>query len=106
MQINQIQMFQNTCVRFILNIRKYDHISAGFNSLDLLNMENSRKLQALSLMHKIVKKSAPQYLVDKIVFNEDVHGHATRSRGNIHLSRFRTNFGHNSFLNHVGNLYN
>ena len=106
MQITKIQMFQNTCVRFILNIRKYDHISAGFNSLELLNMENSRKLQALTLMHKIIKKVAPQYLVENIVFNEEVHGYGTRTRGNIHLRNFRTNFGRNCFLNNIGNVYN
>ena len=99
-------MFQNSCTRFIVNLRKFDHISAAFNSLKFLNMENTRNLKALSLMHKIVRKEAPHYLIDKITFNDQVHEHRTRNRGNIHLPNFRTNYGRNCFFNKIGNLYN
>ena len=105
-QTNKIQKFQNTCVRFILNLRKYDHITSGFNSLGILNMENSRKLQSLSLMHKIKNKKAPLYLTDNIILNQHVHNYGTRSRANIRTQRFRTNFGRNCFFNKTGNLYN
>ena len=105
-QITKIQKFQNTCTRFILNLRKYDHITEGFNSLKFLNMENSRKLQSLSLMHKIVNKLAPVYLINKLTFNINFHDHLTRTRNNIHTRNSRTNFGRNCFFNSVGRLYN
>ena len=105
-QNNKIQKFQNTCTRFILNLRKYDHISAAFKTLGLLNMENSRKMQALTLMHKIIRKEAPKYLVDNVVFNRNVHEHETRSRGNLRPSNFKTNYGRNCFLNKIGEIYN
>lgn len=105
-QITKIQKFQNTCTRFILNLRKYDHISQGFNSLKLLNMENSRKLQALSLMHKIVNKQAPLYLSNKVTYNQNFHQHLTRARANIRIRKCRTNFGRNCFFNAVGTQYN
>ena len=105
-QIKKIQTFQNTCTRFILNIRKYDHISQGFKSLGFLNMDNSRKLQSLSLMHKIMRNEAPQYLSDNITRNEQIHNYATRTRSNIHINNSRTNFGQNCFFNSVGRLYN
>ena len=105
-QIKKLQKFQNLCARFILDLRKYDHITAGFNSLGLLNMDNSRKLQSLSLMHKIMKKDAPQYLVDNIILNAHIHDHGTRARSNIRTLNFRTNYGRNCFFNATGNLYN
>ena len=105
-QIKKIQTFQNTCTRFILNIRKYDHISQGFKSLGFLNMDNSRKLQSLSLMHKIMRNEAPQYLSDNITRNEQIHNYATRTRSNIHINNSRTNLGQNCFFNSVGRLYN
>ena len=103
---NKIQKFQNTCVRFILNLKKFDHISDSFNSLGILNMENSRTLQALSLMHKIVNKRAPLYLSDNIRFSENVHNYGTRSRRNIYTEKFKTNFGKYCFFNKIGKLYN
>ena len=104
--VTKIQGFQNTCTRFILNLRKFDHISEGFKSLNMLNMENSRKIQSLTLMHKIVNKKAPQYLQENIIFNQQVHSYQTRLHSNIRLPNVRTNFGNNRFLVNTGRLYN
>lgn len=105
-QITKIQKFQNACTRFIFNLRKFDHISQDFKSLKMLNMINTRNLQSLTLMHKIVTKQAPQYLIDKLLFNNNIHNHRTRSRRQIRTRHFNTNFGRNCFLNKIGNLYN
>ena len=105
-QIHRIQLFQNTCVRFILNLRKFDHISEGFKTLNFLNMEKLRDIQSLTLMHKILNNKAPKYLCDKIVYQGDHHVHFTRSRTNIRYSRSYTNFGQNRFFNNIGRKYN
>jgi hypothetical protein len=105
-QIDKIQKFQNTCTRFILNLRKFDHISDGFNSLGFLNMSKLRDVQALTLMHKIRAGAAPQYLVDKISLQGDHHSHLTRASSNIYLRRFKTNYGRNCFFNSIGKKYN
>ena len=105
-QIHRIQLFQNTCVRFILNLRKFDHISGAFNSLGFLNMEKMRDIQSLILMHKILNKKAPIYLREKISFQGDHHLHRTRFRTNIRCSTFKTNFGRNRFFNKFGKKYN
>ena len=104
--MTKIQRCQNMCTRFIFNLRKFDHISESFNSLQLLNMENARKVQSLCLMHKLVQKNAPTYLLEKLTFSENLHYHHTRSRADIHMNQFNTNFGRNCFLNKVGQLYN
>ena len=105
-QIDKIQKFQNTCVRFILNLKKFDHISPGFLSLKILNMAKTRKFNALTLMHKIVTDKAPQYLKEKILRQGGHHSHRTRARNNIFISRFKTNFGRNRFFSCAGNNYN
>ena len=105
-QIHRIQLFQNTCVRFILNLRKFDHISWAFSSLGFIKMENLRDIQSLTLMHKILNNKAPKYLCEKIVFQGDHHVHRTRFRRNIRCSSFKTNFGRNRFFNNIGKKYN
>ena len=105
-QMQRIQLFQNTCVRFILNLRKFDHISEPFKSLNFLNMEKLRNIQSLTLMHKILNKKAPKYLWERIEFQGDHHRHLTRTRTNIRCSRSKTNFGQNSFFNNFIRKYN
>ena len=78
-QSNKIQMLQNNCVRFICSLRKYDHISEAFNSLHTLNMHNRRMCHALTLMHKILRGTAPIYLKDKIRFQFNKHNYPTRN---------------------------
>ena len=104
--MHRIQLFQNTCVRFILNLRKFDHISEAFKSLNFLNMDNSRNIQSLTLMHKILNNKAPSYLCEKIVFQGDNHEHLTRNRTNIRCSTSKTNFGLNRYFNSLGRKYN
>ena len=105
-QSDKIQKFQNTCVRFILNLCKFDHISEGISSLGFLKMSKNRNLQSLTLMHKIRAGLAPQYLKDKMSFIGDSHAHATRNRTNIRTRRHKTNFGKNCFFNYISNKYN
>ena len=105
-QMEDIQKFQNTCVRFILNLKKFDHISHGFKSLGFLKMQQLREVRGLTFMHKILKGKAPAYLLEKLIFQGDHHSHLTRARSNIRCSRFRTNYGRNRFFNFIGKKYN
>ena len=105
-QMDKLQKFQNTCVRFILNLRKFDHISEGRASLGFLKMSRMRDSQALTLMHKIRSGKAPLYLANKISFQSDHHEHRTRARANICTRRFNTNFGKNCFFNCITKKYN
>ena len=60
----KIQKLQNACVRFIFNMRKFDreHIGPYLVKLSWLNMESRRNLHALTLMYKIDKNMAPDYI--------------------------------------------
>ena len=104
--ILKIQKLQNACTRFIFGLRKYDHISAHFNQLMSLNMQNRRILNSASLMHKIVNNKAPTYLCSKIRYRNSIHNHNTRGNCKIQISNYRNLYGKNRFFRIVAQKYN
>ena len=104
--ILKIQKLQNACTRFIFGLRKYDHISAHFNQLMSLNMQNRRILNSASLMHKIVNNKAPTYLCSKIRYRNSIHNHNTRGNCKIQISNYRNLYGKNRFFRVVAQKYN
>ena len=76
---NKIQKCQNACFRFIFGLKKYDHISNCFKSLNTLNMQDRRICHGLTLMRKIKYKIAPVYLVERITLHENIHSYNTRN---------------------------
>ena len=103
---NKIQRVQNSCMRFVFGLRKYDHISHCYEQNKTLNMENRRKLHALVLMHKIRIGEAPEYLSEKIVRHLDLHDYNTRGRDNIAVQRVNTSIRSNTFFIYISKLYN
>ena len=103
---NKIQKVQNSCVRYITNTRKYDHISPSFNKLKMLKMSDRRDMQSLTIVHNIINDRAPGYLIDKVQFNYTFHGHNTRIRDSIRIPKSRTNFGYNKFFRKYCEMYN
>lgn len=74
----KIQRVQNSCVRYISGLRKYDHISDCFRQLTWLNMSGRRRLSAASLYHKILISAVPDYLYGRIRFRGQVHSRNLR----------------------------
>ena len=103
---NKIQRVQNSCMRYVFGLRKYDHISSAYEKNKTLNMENRRKLHALILMHKISIGEAPEYLSEKIVRHHDLHDYNTRGRENIAVQRVNTSIRSNTFFISTSKLYN
>ena len=103
---NKIQRVQNSCMRFVFGLRKYDHISSCFLKNKTLNMENRRKLHALTLMHKISTGLAPDYLSEKLTRHLDLHDYNTRGRENFAVPRVNTSTRSNTFLIAIAKLYN
>ena len=103
---NKIQKVQNTCVRFIFGLRKYDHISSSLKSMDTLNMEDRRILHGLTMMRKIKNRLAPSYLSDRITLHENLHSYNTRNRNNIVINKNNTTLRQKSFFPFFAKLYN
>ena len=103
---NKIQLVQNSCMRFIFGLRKYDHISHCFDKNKTLNMENRRLLHSLTLMHKISLGHAPKYLNNQILRHSDLHQYNTRGRDNIAVRRVNSTTRSNTFFISIPKLYN
>ena len=103
---NKIQLVQNSCMRFVFGLRKYDHISHCYEKYKTLNMENRRKLHGLILMHKIALGKAPEYLKTRIARHSDLHSYNTRARENIAVQRTNSTLRSNTFFISMSKLYN
>lgn len=102
----KLQLLQNACIRYIYNVKKYDHITPYIKKLKTLNIESRTKYHGLSLMHKIIKGLAPSYLSERLVFRENIHTHNTRNQNLIHLKRLKKAVKNGAFFHKTANDYN
>ena len=103
---HKIQKLQNDCVRFVHGLRKYDHISWLIKDQKILNMQNRRFLHGLTLMHRINKGYAPNYLCNRIVRHSETHEYFTRHRLNIVPAFARSKLRSMSFFIFTSRKYN
>nr|CAH7741509.1 unnamed protein product [Callosobruchus chinensis] len=102
----RIQRVQNSCIRFIYGIRRYDRVSYKLKELDWLNMAGRRKALSLCLYHKLIYTKKPTYLYNKIRFRTDVHNVNVRSKGLISAPHHRTTFCKRGFKYNLYKEYN
>lgn len=102
----RIQRVQNACLRYVFNIRKYDHITHTLDYCNWLNMRNRFLLRAACMYHSIITTKIPCYLYEKISFRTDVHNINVRSRGLITPPFHKTALFERSFSFNVYKVYN
>ncbi|KAJ4429392.1 hypothetical protein ANN_21549 [Periplaneta americana] len=76
----KLQRVHNACVRFICNVRYYDHISPSFEKLSWLRLHERRNLHSLSLLYRIMHTSSPYYLFARFHTLSRYHNINTRSQ--------------------------
>lgn len=102
----RLQKLQNSCLRLIFGIRKYERISHKLKDIAWLNMTNRRILHCTYLYHKILHTQMPPYLYNKITFRTDVHNLNLRFRGNISIPLHSSEFGKRGFVYCIASNYN
>ena len=77
----RIQKVQNLCLKFIFNIKKGVRWSSAElrKEIKWLSMNDRRTLDGLSLLFKILKGDAPEYLKDLFTLNSELSEIETRS---------------------------
>lgn len=100
------QRVQNSCLRYIFGIRKYDHISHKLAELSWLNMENRRTLTTACFFHKILTNKQPMYLYRKVKFRSDIHSINIRLKDAITPPLHKTSLYERSFSFNIYNTYN
>lgn len=103
---NRLQRIQNSCVRFIFGLRKFDHISDKYEDLRWLKARDRMLLHSCCLYHKIILTKTPPYLYNKINFRTDIHNINIRFRNTITVPQHRTKLFQGSFSYNVAKLYN
>lgn len=53
-QQRKLQIAQNACIRFIFDLRRYDHVSEFYGQTNILSIEKRRNFHSLLLLHKIL----------------------------------------------------
>lgn len=102
----RIQRVQNSCLRLIHGIRKYEAISHKLKETNWINMKQRRYLHSVTLFHKVIQNRTPPYLYDKITFRTDVHHINIRRKHAISVPRHFTALFQRSFSYNIANLMN
>lgn len=79
---SRLQRVHNACVRYICNIRKYDHVSPSFQTLSWLRLSDRRALHSLVLLFQILRTATPIYLASRFQNLSSYHQLSTRSHHN------------------------
>ena len=103
---NKLQRIQNVSVRFIFNLRKFDHISGAFKKLDWIKLETRKQLHILTFSCTVLRTQSPEYLFSEFVRFESVHNCNTRGRFNLLIPNHRTETYHKSFIITATTLWN
>lgn len=96
-QYLRLQRVQNSCVRFIYGLRKYDHVSEKYKELQWLRMRWRMIHHSCCLFQKIIATHTPPYLYDKITFRTDVHNINVRHKNSVTIPKHKTKIFQGSF---------
>ena len=83
--INELQRVQNSAARFVLNMRKYDHISAALKHLHWLPIQYRIEYKIALLTYKTLNGNEPHYLKD--LLDESPTPRQTRSKTKLKIPR-------------------
>lgn len=95
--LDKLDRLLNNCIRFVFNLRQYDHVSALRSQLQWLPIRQRRSLRALTSL--LNSPSLPEYLVPHFRFLCSNHDRSLRSTDNLLLlcPSHTTNFINSSF---------
>lgn len=106
----KVQKLQNSCVRFIYGLRKFDHVSHKLTELGWLNMKHRFLFRSACLYNSVISTGAPYCLYRKITFRTDVHNVNIRRKDSItppqhRLALFERSFSYNIYVTYNDFLY-
>ncbi|KAG8243124.1 hypothetical protein J6590_051243 [Homalodisca vitripennis] len=75
----------NRALRFVYNLKKFDHISEYRLNAKVLSIMGVSDLQTVDLVHKILQTGKPEYLGNKLVFRQEINVRSQNSL--LHLPK-------------------
>ncbi len=91
----KLQKLQNICIKFIFNLKKFDHVQKYYDELKWINLSHRREFRLGCFIFKIINNKSPSYLYSLFNDTSNVHSHYTRKR--FFIPSIKTNNGKNSF---------
>ncbi|KAJ4450710.1 hypothetical protein ANN_02140 [Periplaneta americana] len=72
-QFQKLQRVHNSCVRFVCDIRRTDHITPSFQTLNWLRLNERRNFHFLVLLFQVLHTSTPTYLASRFSYLSSYH---------------------------------
>ena len=95
-----LKVCYNSCIRFIFNLRRFDHVSRFQSSIFGLSLEKFYDYQLLLFIFKLIKFKEPLYLYEELQFSRSNRTH------NLLIPTHGTNYMGNSFVVRGARLWN
>lgn len=102
----KLQRLQNSCLRYIYGIRKYEHVSHKLREVSWLNVKNRLLLLSATFYHRILLTKSPPYLYARIRYRTDIHNVNVRRKNMISLPKYKLTLFKRSFTYHIWQTYN
>lgn len=104
----RLQKLQNTCVRYIFNLKTRDSTTPYLKKLSWLKLNKRRTTHALFLLHKTLSTSRPRYLNRRFSYQNDRHPVNTRSKtdNKLLIPLHKTKFYSDAFTPAVSKVWN
>lgn len=104
--MDRIQQFQNSAVRFVCSLRRMDHVSPYRDALQLPLMKTVCRMLTCCIVHKTLTLNEPKYLSERLQRREEVAHRGTRQNRKLHFPRVRCEQGKKSFSYFGPTLFN
>ncbi|XP_046671036.1 uncharacterized protein LOC124361043 [Homalodisca vitripennis] len=103
----RIQKLQNSAIRFVFKLKRFDHVSPYQDAVGQLPMETVCRIQTCILIHKVLSDGEPQYLGGRLLSREEVSKYRTRHVTHLlHFPKVNLELGRRSFSYFGPKLYN
>ncbi|KAG8268997.1 hypothetical protein J6590_011608 [Homalodisca vitripennis] len=87
----RIQRLQNSAIRFIFSLNKFDHVSPSRKDANIIAMQDVCRMMTCCMVHKALTTGEPEYLSERLR-GEDVSERSTRQRRLLHFPKVRLEF--------------
>lgn len=74
----RLQRAQNYCIRFIFNLRRFDHVTPYFEYLGVMKLKYFREYHIVTLMYVIISLNLKSYLSERYSFLSQISSLHTR----------------------------
>ena len=104
--MERVQKLQNTAVRFVYGLKRFDHVSPYRQDAKLPLMEDVCRVLTCCMVHKTLALGEPEYLARRLRRRDEVALRGTRHGEMLHFPRVRLEVGRKSFSYFGPSLYN